>query len=44
MEQYEANIARLAANRSTAPTPGAPRDGPALLAGLLPAAGAAGTG
>ena len=34
-EQYEANIARMAANRQTASTPGAPRDGSALLSGLL---------
>ena len=34
-EQYEANIARMAANRQTAATPGAPRDGAALLSGLL---------
>ena len=34
-EQYEANVARMAANRQTAATPGAPRDGPALLSGLL---------
>jgi hypothetical protein len=33
--QYEANVARMAANRQTAATPGAPRDGPALLSGLL---------
>ena len=30
-----ANVARLAANRQTAATPGAPRDGSALLSGLL---------
>ena len=30
-EQYEANVARMAANRQTAATPGAPRDGSALL-------------
>jgi DNA invertase Pin-like site-specific DNA recombinase len=35
VEQYEANIARMAANRQTASTPGAPRDGSALLSGLL---------
>jgi DNA invertase Pin-like site-specific DNA recombinase len=35
VEQYEANLARLAANRNTAATPGAPRAGSALLAGLL---------
>ena len=34
-ERYEANIARMAANRQTAATPGAPRDGSALLSGLL---------
>ena len=34
-EEYEANIARMAANRQTATTPGAPRDGSALLPGLL---------
>lgn len=34
-EQYEANIARIAANQQTAATPGAPRDGAALLSGLL---------
>jgi DNA invertase Pin-like site-specific DNA recombinase len=34
-EQYEANVARMAANRQTASTPGAPRDGSALLSGLL---------
>ena len=34
-EQYEANVARMAANRQTATTPGAPRDGSALLSGLL---------
>jgi DNA invertase Pin-like site-specific DNA recombinase len=34
-EQYEANVARMAANRQTAATPGAPRDGSALLSGLL---------
>jgi DNA invertase Pin-like site-specific DNA recombinase len=34
-QEYEANIARMAANRQTAATPGAPRDGPALLSGLL---------
>ena len=33
--QYEANVARMAANRQTAATPGAPRDGSALLSGLL---------
>lgn len=34
-ERFEANQARLAANRYTAATPGAPRDGPSLLAGLV---------
>jgi DNA invertase Pin-like site-specific DNA recombinase len=34
-EEYEANIARMAANRQTAAAPGAPRDGTALLSGLL---------
>jgi DNA invertase Pin-like site-specific DNA recombinase len=34
-EEYEANIRRMAANRQTAATPGAPRDGSALLPGLL---------
>jgi DNA invertase Pin-like site-specific DNA recombinase len=34
-EQYEANVARMAANRQTATTPGAPRGGSALLSGLL---------
>ncbi|HEX8005018.1 MAG TPA: recombinase family protein [Trebonia sp.] len=34
-EEYEANTARMAANRQTAATPGAPRDGSALLPGLL---------
>src|SRR3984957_3497271 len=34
-QEYEANIARMAANRQTAATPGAPRDGSALLSGLL---------
>src|SRR5258708_13558335 len=33
--RYEANIARMAANRQVADSPGAPRDGAALLAGLL---------
>jgi hypothetical protein len=33
--EYEANAARMAANRQTAATPGAPRDGSALLSGLL---------
>ena len=34
-EEHQANIARMAANRQTAATPGAPRDGAALLSGLL---------
>ena len=34
-EEYEANVARMAANRQTAATPGARRDGAALLSGLL---------
>ena len=34
-EEHEANLARMAANRQTAASPGAPRDGAALLAGLL---------
>jgi DNA invertase Pin-like site-specific DNA recombinase len=34
-EEHEANVARMAANRQTAESPGAPRDGAALLAGLL---------
>ena len=34
-EEYEANVARMAANRQTAAAPGAPRDGSALLSGLL---------
>src|SRR5712675_731590 len=33
--EHEANIARMAANRQTAAAPGAPRDGAALLSGLL---------
>jgi len=33
--EHEANIARMAASRQTAATPGAPRDGSALLSGLL---------
>jgi DNA invertase Pin-like site-specific DNA recombinase len=33
--EYEANVARMAANRQTAATPGAARDGSALLSGLL---------
>jgi hypothetical protein len=34
-ERYEANLARMAANRQIAESPGAPRQGSALLAGLL---------
>jgi hypothetical protein len=34
-EQYEANLARLAANRARAESLGAVRNGPALLAGLV---------
>jgi DNA invertase Pin-like site-specific DNA recombinase len=34
-EEHEANVARMAANRQTAASPGAPRNGAALLAGLL---------
>ncbi|WP_157892399.1 recombinase family protein [Frankia alni] len=34
-ERYEANLARMAANRQIAESPDAPRAGPALLAGLL---------
>jgi DNA invertase Pin-like site-specific DNA recombinase len=34
-EQYAANAARMAANQQTAAAPGAPRDGAALLSGLL---------
>jgi DNA invertase Pin-like site-specific DNA recombinase len=34
-EQYERNQARLAANRARAESPGAPREGPALLGGLV---------
>ncbi len=33
--QYERNLARLAANRALAESPGAPREGPALLGGLV---------
>jgi DNA invertase Pin-like site-specific DNA recombinase len=33
--QYERNQARLAANRARAESPGAPREGPALLGGLV---------
>lgn len=35
VERYERNLARLAANRATAAAAGAPRNGPALLAGLV---------
>jgi DNA invertase Pin-like site-specific DNA recombinase len=35
IERYEANLARLEANRQVAASPGAPRGGSALLAGLL---------
>jgi DNA invertase Pin-like site-specific DNA recombinase len=34
-EEYQANLSRLEANRQTAQSPGAPRDGEALLSGLL---------
>ncbi len=34
-ERYEANLARMAANRQIAGSPGAPRDGSALLAGVV---------
>ena len=34
-DRFEANQARLAANRNLPTTPGAPRQGPAVLAGLL---------
>ena len=34
-EEYEANVARMAANQQKAAAPGAPRDGAALLSGLL---------
>ena len=34
-DRFEANQARLTANRNLPTTPGAPRNGPALLAGLL---------
>jgi DNA invertase Pin-like site-specific DNA recombinase len=34
-DRFEANQARLTANRSTAATPGAPRNGPSVLAGLV---------
>lgn len=35
VQRYEANIARLAANRQVAGAPGAPRDGAGLLSGIL---------
>src|SRR5229473_1930177 len=35
VKQYERNQARLAANRARAESPGAPREGPALLGGLV---------
>jgi DNA invertase Pin-like site-specific DNA recombinase len=35
VDRFEANLARLAVNRQTATTPGAPRAGSALLSGLL---------
>ena len=35
VERYEANLARMATNRATADTPGAPTKGAALLSGLL---------
>lgn len=34
-ERFEANQKRLAANRNLPGTPGAPRNGPAMLAGLV---------
>lgn len=34
-ERFEANQQRLASNRNTATTPGAPQNGPSLLAGLV---------
>ena len=34
-DEYRANLARLAANQQTAESPGAPRNGEALLSGLL---------
>ncbi len=34
-EEYRANLARLAANRQAAESPGAPRNGEALLSGLV---------
>jgi hypothetical protein len=35
VEQYERNLARMAANRARAAAAGAPRNGPALLGGLV---------
>ncbi|OIJ88178.1 recombinase family protein [Streptomyces sp. MUSC 14] len=35
VEQYERNLARMAANRARAESMGSPREGPALLAGLV---------
>jgi len=35
MQQYERNLARMAANRARAESLGAPREGPALLGGLV---------
>jgi len=35
VEQYQRNLARMAANRARAESPGAPREGPALLGGLV---------
>ena len=35
VEQYERNLARMAANRARAESMGAPREGPALLGGLV---------
>jgi DNA invertase Pin-like site-specific DNA recombinase len=35
VERYERNLARMAANRAQAESLGAPREGPALLAGLV---------
>ena len=35
VEQYERNLARMAANRARADAAGAPRNGPALLGGLV---------
>src|SRR2546423_8881667 len=34
-DEYRASLARLAANQQTAESPGAPRNGEALLSGLL---------